>query len=122
MACAIMTDGFILFLSLRFVGITASDLSYAEIVSAFLLAYPLTILPLFGLGALDAIMIASWVDIAGPELESTLLAGTIVWRTVTLGGTLALGAIATWMWRRDGTVAAEALAEAEAAGSPLTKA
>lgn len=117
MVCAILTDGMILFLSLRFVGITASDLSFAEILAAFLLAYPLTILPLFGLGALDAIMIASWVDIAGADLESTLLAGTIVWRTVTLGGNLVLGAIATWLWRRDGAISAEALAEAETASA-----
>lgn len=103
MMCAIVVDGLILLLSLRCVGITAADVSSPEILATFLLAYPLTILPLFGLGAMDAIMIASWVDLAGVEFESTLLAGTIVWRTVTIGGTLALGAIATGMWRRSAT-------------------
>jgi hypothetical protein len=121
MMCAILTDGTILFLSLRFVGIPAADLHAAEIFAAFLLAYPLTILPLFGLGALDAIMIASWVEIAGAEFESTLLAGTIVWRSVTLGGTLILGAIATWLWRRDAAVGADAVAEAERAQAAAGK-
>jgi hypothetical protein len=113
MMCAIVVDGLILFSSLRFVGVTASDLSFAEILATFLLAYPLTILPLFGLGALDAIMIASWVDLAGVELEPALLAGTIVWRTVTLGGTLALGAVATWLWRREDAHKAVTPADAE---------
>jgi hypothetical protein len=101
MVVAILVDGTILFLSLRFVGVTAADVSWPEIMAAFLLVYPLTILPLFGLGALDALVIASWTEIAGVEFESTLLAGTIVWRTVTLGGNLALGAIATALWKAD---------------------
>jgi hypothetical protein len=121
MVCAIIVDGLILFLSLRFVGISAADLSFAEILAAFLLAYPLTILPLFGLGPLDAIMIASWTDLAGAELESTLLAGTIVWRTVTLGGTLALGAIATAIWRRHAATDPQALAAATAEAAELRR-
>jgi hypothetical protein len=47
------------------------------------------------------------------ELEPALLAGTIVWRTVTLGGTLALGAVATWLWRREDAHKAVTPADAE---------
>jgi hypothetical protein len=99
MLAAIVTDSAILLLSLRFVGISAEQLPTVEILAAFYMVYPLTILPLFGLGVMDALMLASWSEIAGPTYESTLLAGTIVWRTVTIGGTLILGAFAASWWR-----------------------
>lgn len=97
---AVLVDGMILTASLRFVGVGASTLSAFEIVGAFLMIYPLTILPLFGLGVMDAILIAGWTATAGLPYESTLFAGTVVWRSVTLGGTLLLGAIAAAWWRR----------------------
>ncbi|WP_169746734.1 lysylphosphatidylglycerol synthase domain-containing protein [Demequina silvatica] len=100
MLCAVVVDGVILTASIRFVGIDAGTLGTADIIGAFLMAYPLTILPLFGLGVMDAILIAGWTAIAGLEHEATLLAGTVVWRTVTLGGTLVLGAAAAAWWRR----------------------
>lgn len=99
MLAAILTDGAILLLSLRFVGLGAEAVPAPAVFGAFLLAYPLTILPLFGLGALDAIVIASWTELAGVAYEEVALAGTIVWRATTLGGTLILGALCVGWWR-----------------------
>ncbi len=117
MVSGIVVDGLILLTALRCVGVGADQIRASEVFAAFLLAYPLTILPLFGLGALDAIIIASWVEIAGVEWESTLLGGTVVWRTVTLGGTLLLGAIATALWRKETRNNGKALLDADAAGA-----
>ena len=64
-----------------------------------LLAYPLTILPAFGLGVMDAVVIASITDVTGVEYESALIGAAMVWRTVTLFGTLGLGALAMAWWR-----------------------
>lgn len=101
MVLSIVVDGLILLTAIRCTGVTASQLGAGEILATFLMAYPLTILPLFGLGALDAVIIATWVEMVGVDLEATLLGGTIVWRAITLGGTLILGVIATALWRRD---------------------
>ena len=69
------------------------------VVGAALLAYPLTILPMFGLGVMDAVIIASITEVAGVEYESALVGATVVWRVITLGGTLGLGALAMAWWR-----------------------
>lgn len=100
MLAAILVDGTIVLVSVRAVGVDAATLPWVEVFTAFLMVYPLTILPLFGLGVLDALLIAAWVDHAGVEFEATFLAATIVWRAITLGGTLILGvaAVVWWKW------------------------
>jgi uncharacterized membrane protein YbhN (UPF0104 family) len=45
------------------------------------------------------VVIASIVDVAGVEYESALVGATMVWRVITLGGTLALGALAMAWWK-----------------------
>lgn len=100
MLAAVLVDAALLTASLRFVGVTAAELPTAAIIGMFLLVYPLTILPLFGLGVMDAILVAAWAYTAGESAEAAIIAGTVVWRTVTLGGTLALGALAVAWWKR----------------------
>lgn len=108
---AVILDGVILALSLRFMGVDAAQLPLNEILGAFLLVYPLTIMPLFGLGVLDATLIASWSAIAGDVAEPAIIAAAVIWRTVTIGGTLLLGvaAVGSWRWtvRRAGRTSEE---------------
>jgi hypothetical protein len=99
MVTGIVVDAAILVAAVRFVGIGADVAPWPVVLGSVLLAYPLTILPMFGLGVLDAIVVANVVDVAGVEYESALIGATIVWRVVTLGGTLGLGALAMAWWR-----------------------
>ncbi|WP_062466601.1 lysylphosphatidylglycerol synthase domain-containing protein [Demequina maris] len=94
----VVAEALIVLASLRLVGVGAS-LSAVEIVGVFLLLYPLTILPFLGLGVLDAALIAAWLTDTPAVPEATLVAGTLVWRAVSLGGTLAIGALSLAWWR-----------------------
>lgn len=92
-------DATLLFLALRFAGVDATALPAIDIYSAFLLAYPLTLMPLFGLGLLDAALLGTWVVIAGTAYEPEIVAGLVIWRTLTILGPLAMGAITFGVWR-----------------------
>lgn len=95
----VLADASILAVALRGVGLTPSQLPLLEILGWVLLCYPLTTLPLFGLGVLDAIVVGAWTLTAGAEHESAIVAATIVWRATTILGTLALGALTLAGWR-----------------------
>lgn len=99
MLTGVLVEGLLLLASLRFVGV-GSTLSAVEILGVFLLAYPLTILPFLGLGVLDATLVALWLTDDSPVPQATLVAGLLVWRAVSLGGTLLIGAasVAWWRW------------------------
>jgi hypothetical protein len=99
MLAGIVVDAGILLAAVRFVGIGADVAPWPVVIGATLLAYPLTILPMFGLGVMDAVIIASVVEVAGAEYESALVGATVVWRVITLGGTLGLGALAMAWWK-----------------------
>jgi len=94
-----VVDAGIFLAAVRFVGIGAEVAPWPVVVGAVLLAYPFTILPAFGLGVMDAVVIASIVEVAGVEYESALVGAAMVWRVITLGGTLALGGLAMVWWR-----------------------
>lgn len=100
MLVMVLVDGLLLLCALRFVGLGADQVSAIDVLGAFLMAFPLTILPLFGFGVLDASLVATWTAIAGPEAEATAVAGVVIWRVFTLGGPLLLGAGALSLWRR----------------------
>jgi hypothetical protein len=95
----ILADATILTLALRFTGIGAESLPTALVLGTFLTAYPLTIMPLFGFGVLDAALLAAFTDAAGLEAEATIVAALSIWRATTLLGTLVLGAVVTIAWR-----------------------
>jgi putative heme transporter len=99
----VLTDAFLLFLALRFVGIGSGSLSAVDIFGAFLLAYPLTLLPLFGFGILDAALLATWVEIGGLSIEPEVVAALGVWRAYTLLGPLLFGGPVMLLWRRSTT-------------------
>ena len=65
----VVVDGLLLTLSLRFVGVTATALSVTAIVGVFLVAYPLTLFPLAGLGVLDAVVLGCLVEHGGLALS-----------------------------------------------------
>jgi uncharacterized membrane protein YbhN (UPF0104 family) len=96
----VVADGVIVFMSLRFVGVGADRLTVIDVLGTFLLAYPLTIMPLAGLGVLDAVLLATWTEIAGLEFEPEIVAALVIWRIVTILGPLllGLGTFLAWRW------------------------
>jgi uncharacterized membrane protein YbhN (UPF0104 family) len=96
----VLADATILTLALRFTGVDADRLPLLLVVGTFCTAYPLTVMPLFGFGVLDATLLAAYTDVAGLEAEPSIVAALAIWRGVTLLGPLALGALVTLNWRR----------------------
>ena len=97
LALMVIADATILTLALRFTGVGALLLL---VVGTFCTAYPLTVMPLFGFGVLDATLLAAFTEAAGLDAEPSIVAALGIWRAVTLLGTLALGALVTLDWRR----------------------
>lgn len=95
----VLADASIMLVSLRAFGVGAHLLPLLDVYAAFLLAYPLTLLPLFGLGVLDAVLVGSWTTVTGISTEADMIAAAIVWRLVTIVGTLLLGLISLTVWR-----------------------
>lgn len=96
----VLVDGLILFVALRAVGIGSEQLSWLDVFGTFLIAFPLTIMPLFGFGVLDAALVGTFTTIAGLAFEPTIVAGVIIWRVFTLLGPLLMGTVALAGWRR----------------------
>lgn len=114
----VLADATVLLLALRFVGVGPGPLPATLVVGAFLLLYPLTILPLFGFGVLDALLLGWLVTASGPAAEPGIVAAIAVWRVVTILGTLVLGAAALGSWRwRTRAVSAPASAAPPAPGT-----
>jgi hypothetical protein len=98
-AVLLLVEGLLLLLALRFVGVDPATAGAVLIVASFLCVYPLTGLPLLGLGVLDAALVALIASgsSADPDL---LVAGVIVWRVAFQLVPLSLGAITLTQWRR----------------------
>ena len=96
----VLTDACILLLSMRFVGVSASDVPAYEVIGMFFLAYPLTLPPLMGLGIFDVVLLGAFMELGGAALEPELVAALTVWRAVTILGPMMLGGIVTLVWRR----------------------
>ncbi len=96
----LMLDATILFASLRFVGLTTDQLPAADILIAYLFAFPLTAFPMSGLGVVDAAALASMVEAGGPAVTEPAIAGLIIWRLFTVVVVFLLGLIAVGAWRR----------------------
>lgn len=96
----VAVDALILLLALRFVGVPAGSLATLLVFGAFFTAYPLTTMPLFGLGILDAVLTAAFVESTGQALEPQVIAALVVWRAVTIIGPLIAGAVVVFLWRR----------------------
>lgn len=88
-----------LVLCFRFVGVSAAELSLAEVAIAYLFAYPFTIFPFQGIGVVDGLIVVAVVGAGGADLEAAALAALIVWRVFTIAGPVLMGAGALTAWR-----------------------
>jgi putative heme transporter len=95
----LLVDATILVLAIRFVGIGQDELPWVEILAGFLVAFPLTLFPLQGLGVMDATIVAELTAVGGVHLEAGLVAALVTYRVVTLGTPAALGALFVALWR-----------------------
>jgi hypothetical protein len=96
----VLADAAILTLALRFTDVGADRLPLLFVVGTFCTAYPLTVMPLFGFGVLDATLLAAFTEAAGLDAEPSIVAALAIWRGVTLLGPLALGTLVVLKWRR----------------------
>lgn len=97
----IVVDLAALTLCLRFVGVTAGEVSLVWIAIAFLFAFPFTVFPLWGIGIVDALVLAGLVEAGGHGVEAAAVAGLVVWRVFTVALPVLLGAGAVALWRRE---------------------
>lgn len=95
----LLVDAVILLLAIRFVGIHQAQLSWVEVVAAFLVAFPLTMFPIQGLGIFDATLVAALTSVGGAQLEAGLVAALVTYRVVTIGTAALLGALFIASWR-----------------------
>ena len=99
----------VLLLSLRFAGVTAREVSWAQVFGVFAFGRLLTALPLTpgGLGVVEFAYIAGLV-LAGrdhatvplPEFKAQVAAGVLMFRALTYGAQIPLGAITYAIWQR----------------------
>ncbi|MBN9374944.1 MAG: flippase-like domain-containing protein [Cellulomonas sp.] len=95
----VLADASIVLVCLRAFGVGPDRVPTLDVYAAFLMAYPLTLLPLFGFGVLDAVLVGSWTTVAGAAAEADVVAATVVWRVVTIVGTFVLGLLSLALWR-----------------------
>ncbi len=96
----VLAEALLLIAALRLVGVDSDAVATLLVLSTFLVAYPLTLFPLMGLGILDAFLVAAWTQVAGVDYEARIVAGLIVWRVFSLLVPILLGGIAVTWWRR----------------------
>jgi len=92
----------ILLAALRFVGVSASELSAAEAFAAFAVAFWAgAVFPITGsgLGVVDAVLIAMLIEL-GSASDDALLAAALLWRVFYSVITLPLGAITLSRFRK----------------------
>jgi uncharacterized membrane protein YbhN (UPF0104 family) len=96
----VICESVLVLVSIRLVGVPGDAVPTLLVISSFLMAYPLTLFPLMGLGILDALLVAAWTAVAGTDYEARIVAGLIVWRVFSLLVPMLLGVIALALWRR----------------------
>lgn len=96
----VIVDGLLLGICLRCVGVGPGELPMVAVIGIFLLAYPLTLFPLAGIGVLDATLMAAYVEITGVSLEPDIVAGLVLYRVITLAVPMLFGLVSIALWRR----------------------
>jgi putative heme transporter len=90
----------VLVLSLRFVGVSSSQVPLLYAAIAYLFAHPFTLFPFSGLGIVDALVLAAVVEAGGLEVEAAAVAALVVWRAFTMAVPIVMGLGAVTAWRR----------------------
>lgn len=95
----VLVDASIVVLALRFVGVDAASVPALDVYVTFCLVYPFTLFPFMGLGIVDGLLVAEFVDVGGAGVEAAAVAALVAWRTVTIGGPILLGGLTFVAWR-----------------------
>jgi putative heme transporter len=85
--------------AVRFTGVPADVLSVFTVAGALLVAYPLTMLPMMGLGVMDAAIYAILVRDAGEAWGPAIVAALVVWRAATTLVPLVMGVVVLLTFR-----------------------
>ena len=96
----LLFEAFILEVCMRFMGVPAEAVVTAEVMGAFLITYPLNMLPFGGIVILDAALLELLVLQGGGDYEAQITAGLVLWRLATLVTPFVLGALALVHWQR----------------------
>lgn len=100
-AALLVIESLIFVLCLRVVGVGPDDLVTDEIVGAFLVGYPLTMLPFSGIVLLDAVLLTALLRQSAGALEAQIAAGLMLWRIATLLIPFVLGLAVLLHWQRN---------------------
>ncbi len=114
----VLVEGVMLTLTMRFMGLPASQLTFAEIMAGLLCAYPLTCLPFAGMGILDSALLGFYTY-RGASDEPTVIAAILVWRVATFLVPLFVGMVTLMIWRRSNPEEARQARTAARTGQPL---
>ncbi len=99
-AALLVVESLIFVVCLRMVGVAPDVLVTHEIVGAFLVAYPLTMLPFSGIVFLDAVLLTLLQGHAGGDHQAQIAAGLMLWRITTLLVPFLLGLLVLVRWQR----------------------
>lgn len=95
-----VVESFILIVCLRFVDVPSDASPAVEIAGAFLVTYPLNMLPFGGLIILDGIVLEILVAQGAAAYEAQIAAGLLLWRVATLITPFLLGLLVLLHWQR----------------------
>ena len=79
--------------AIAFAGVPTDVLSVFLVAGALLLTYPLTMLPMMGLGIMDLAIYTILVRDAGAQWGSAIVAGLVIWRLATMAVPLVMGLV-----------------------------
>lgn len=99
-AALFVVETVLIIVCMRFVGVPAEAVVGAEIAGAFLVTYPLNMLPLGGLIILDGLILEILVLQGGAAFEGAITAGLLLWRVATLITPFILGLLVLVHWQR----------------------
>lgn len=99
--CLLLTEAALVVLGVYFVGVTPEQAGAVMIAAGFLCVYPLTALPLLGLGVLDAAFVTFVADRTTVAPED-LIAGLVIFRVGVQLFPMVVGTAALLYWKRRG--------------------
>ena len=100
-AALLVLESFILIVCLRFTGLPAEAVVAVEIAGAFLVTYPLNMLPFGGIIILDGLILEILSAQGGAAYQAQIAAGLLVWRMATLITPFLLGLLVLLHWQRN---------------------